>query len=139
MNNPFLAADKYPVVTPILVPTEEELINERVKKRQDIRFLRNYAETSRNKELKECIYNLVGQEPSGLRKPCANVNNVIDRIIRSKYDGMHMTTLNAQYGINLLLMVKVIAYSKFEHRIIIKYDEQSNKYFWIPTIEENNK
>ena len=140
MNNPFVEEviyHEYPM--PIIIPSEEEILEEKVKKRRAIRFLRKYGENSRNKELKEHVFNAVGHEPSGLRKPCINVNNVIDYIIRSKYNGVHMTILHDLFGVNHLKMVKILGYSKFEHRIIIKYDEQSNTYFWLPEVLVNQK
>ena len=132
MNNPFLSETDYPSKLPILIFSQEEAMQDRIEKRQAIRALRNYAKTSRNISLVENIYKSVGFEPSGLRKPCYNANEVIDYIVRAKYKGCFMPTLNELYGVNLLLMIKIIAYSKFEHRIKIKYDEQSNSYFWIP-------
>ena len=132
MNNPFLTEADYPLKLPILVFSEEEAMKDRIEKRQAIRALRNYAKTSRNTTLVENIYKSIGFEPSGLRKPCANANNVIDYIVRATHKGCFMPLLNELYGVNFLLMIKIIAYSKFEHHINIKYDEQSNCYFWIP-------
>ena len=132
MNNPFLSETDYPLKLPILIFSEEEAMQERIEKRQAIRALRNYAKTSRNTSLVENIYKSVGFEPSGLRKPCANANNVIDYVIRAKYKGCAIPVLNELYGVNFLLMIKIVAYAKFEHHITIKYDDQSNSCFWIP-------
>ena len=137
------------VEIPKIVPTEEELALEKVARKKAIKYLREFAASSRNAVLKKAIFSAVGYEPSGLRKPCGNVNEIIDFVIRSLSKGVSSSVLLERFGANFLSMNKIIAYAKLEHRVIIKLHEESNAYFWIPpetdideaskAIKENSK